>query len=246
MKTNARVVASGLVGTGTSIRADLVGYGQWRALLRGTNPLPHFALFRIRQPRCRFLTDNWKVVFLHIRCCLLTTSVAAALGPTATAQQSSAPRVTPPLSDTLLSPAPPGSSAYFVNLHDGDIVTSPFKVVFGLSPTMILGRSGIDKPNTGHHHLLVDTTLAPEEMAQPIRVDEQHIHFGKGQSETIVALRPGKHTLQLVFGDWAHALFNPSVQSAVITINVVSAKSRAMTISPSRSKRWRASGMNQP
>jgi len=153
------------------------------------------------------------------------------------AQQLAAPQVTPPLSDALLAPTQPGSFAYFVNLHDGDTVTSPFKVVFGLSPTMALGRSGIDKPNTGHHHLLVDTTLAPEDMSQPILVDEQHIHFGKGQSETMLVLRPGRHTLQLVLGDWAHAPFNPSVQSAVITINVISTKTKKLTVSASHSKR---------
>jgi hypothetical protein len=150
-------------------------------------------------------------------------------------------QVTPPLSDSFLSPAPPGSFAYFANLHDGDVVTSPFKVVFGLSPTMTLGRSGLERPNTGHHHLLVDATLTADEMTQPIRVDEQHIHFGKGQSETMLALRPGKHTLQLVLGDYAHAPFNPSVQSSIITINVMSNSNRKPIASASHSKALRAS-----
>jgi hypothetical protein len=68
--------------------------------------------------------------------------------------------------------------------------------------------------------VLVDTTLTPEEMNQPIIVDEQHIHFGKGQTETTLTLPPGKHTLQLVLGNWTHIPFSAPVQSEVITVTV--------------------------
>lgn len=107
-----------------------------------------------------------------------------------------------------------------MNLKNGDTVTSPFKVVFGLSPNMGVAPSGVEKANVGHHHLLVDKTLSAEEMTQPIMVDEQHIHFGKGQTETTVTLPPGKHTLQLMLGDWTHIPFKPPVQSEVITVTV--------------------------
>ena len=107
-----------------------------------------------------------------------------------------------------------------MNLKNGDTVTSPFKVVFGLSPNMGVAPSGVEKPNVGHHHLLVDKTLTAEEMTQPITVDEQHVHFGKGQTETTVTLPPGKHTLQLMLGDWTHIPFKPPVQSEVITVTV--------------------------
>jgi len=92
--------------------------------------------------------------------------------------------------------------------------------VFGLTPNMSVAPSGVDKPNVGHHHLLIDKTLSSEEITQPIAVDEQHVHFGKGQTETMVTLPPGKHTLQLVLGDWTHIPFYPPVQSEVITITV--------------------------
>jgi hypothetical protein len=85
---------------------------------------------------------------------------------------------------------------------------------------MGVAPSGVEKANVGHHHLLVDKTLTAEEMTQPITVDEQHIHFGKGQTETTVTLPPGKHTLQLVLGDWTHIPFKPPVQSEVITVTV--------------------------
>jgi hypothetical protein len=139
--------------------------------------------------------------------------------PSATPQPS--PPSTPGTQATpTQSAAPAGAHSYIVNLHNGETVVSPFKVIFGLTSNMGVAPAGVEKPNVGHHHLLVDTTLKPEELTQPIPMDEHHLHFGKGQTETAVTLPPGKHTLQLVLGDWSHVPFNPSVQSAVITVNV--------------------------
>jgi uncharacterized protein DUF4399 len=143
--------------------------------------------------------------------CVLTVALAAAAAAPAWAQQSAAPT---------------GAFAYFVNLHDGDTVTSPFKVIFGLSPNMGVAPSGIDKPNVGHHHLLIDTKLTPDELKEAITVDEQHVHFGKGQTETTLTLPPGRHTLQLMLGDWAHVPFDAPVHSEIITINVTTAEAQ--------------------
>lgn len=108
---------------------------------------------------------------------------------------------------------------YFANLSDGDTVSSPFRVVFGLSG-MGVAPAGTEAPDTGHHHLLIDAALSAEERAYAIPASDNHLHFGGGQTETVVTLPPGDHTLQLVFGDRGHALFNPSIESEAITINV--------------------------
>jgi hypothetical protein len=150
---------------------------------------------------------------------LTAASLAALIGP-ASAQQATTPPAATAQSDSTQSKSPEGAYEYFVNLKNGDTVTSPFKVVFGLSSNMGIAPSGVEKPNVGHHHLLIDKTLSAEEMTQPITVDEQHVHFGKGQTETMVTLPPGKHTLQLMLGDWTHIPFNPPVKSEVITITV--------------------------
>ncbi len=115
--------------------------------------------------------------------------------------------------------APPGAAVYFINLKDGDTVTSPFKVQFGLTG-MGIAPAGVDKPKTGHHHLIIDTTLSPEELKAPIPSDAKHVHFGGGQTETMVTLPPGRHTLQLVLGDWTHIPFDPPIMSPVITVTV--------------------------
>lgn len=115
------------------------------------------------------------------------------------------------------TPSPPGAAVYFINLKDGDTVTSPFKVQFGLTG-MGIAPAGSQNPNTGHHHLLIDTQLSPDQMKQPIPADAQHRHFGGGQTEVVLTLPPGRHTLQLVLGDGAHIPHEPPVISPVINI----------------------------
>jgi hypothetical protein len=115
--------------------------------------------------------------------------------------------------------APPNAAVYIISPKDGDTVTSPFKVQFGLS-AMGVAPAGVEKANTGHHHLIIDATLSAEELKAPIVVDAKHVHFGGGQTEAAVTLAPGQHTLQLVLGDWMHTPFNPPITSPVITVTV--------------------------
>ena len=124
-----------------------------------------------------------------------------------------------PTSAFAETPAPPNASVYIISPKDGDTVTSPFKVQFGLSG-MGVAPAGVEKPNTGHHHLIVDTTLSPQELKEPIASDAKHIHYGGGQTEAMVTLPPGRHTLQLVLGNWTHIPHEPPVMSPIITITV--------------------------
>jgi hypothetical protein len=117
------------------------------------------------------------------------------------------------------TPSPAGAKVYIINLKDGDTVNSPFLVQFGLSG-MGVAPAGVEKPNTGHHHLLIDTALTAEQMKEPIPSDPGHVHFGGGQTETTVTLPPGRHTLQLVLADWTHIPHVPPVMSEPITITV--------------------------
>jgi hypothetical protein len=110
------------------------------------------------------------------------------------------------------------SNASVVSPKDGDTVTNPFRVQFGLSG-MGVAPAGVKKPNTGHHHLLIDAN-EPLDPNEPIPQDKTHLHFGAGQTEALIELPPGKHTLQLVLGDWSHLPFRPPIMSDVITITV--------------------------
>lgn len=109
---------------------------------------------------------------------------------------------------------------YIISPKDGATVKSPVEVVFGLEGLGV-APAGVDHAMTGHHHLLIDTP-APTgaDLEDALIKDEQHVHFGGGQTEASVKLAPGKHTLQLIMGDANHIPHNPPLVSKVVTINV--------------------------
>lgn len=115
------------------------------------------------------------------------------------------------------TPSAPGAKVFFVEPKDGAEVTAPVKVTFGIEG-MEVAPAGTEKEHSGHHHVLIDTRL--EDPNAPVPADANHVHFGKGQTEATLDLKPGKHTLQLVLGDHNHIPHDPVVQSEVITITV--------------------------
>ncbi len=114
-------------------------------------------------------------------------------------------------------PSPPGAHVYIISPVNGAYLPNTFTVRFGLVK-MGVAPAGLDKPNTGHHHLLVDAPLPP--LDKPIPNDENHLHFGGGQTETTLTLPTGKHTLQLLLGDVAHLPHQPPVYSDPIVVYV--------------------------
>lgn len=123
------------------------------------------------------------------------------------------------LATPLMAADAPEPEVYFISPQDGARVASPVRVVFGLA-NFGIAPAGVDKPKTGHHHLLIDTTLADDESGLPIPADAQHRHFGGGQTEALIELEPGTHRLQLVLGDANHVPLGPGFESPVITIHV--------------------------
>jgi hypothetical protein len=113
--------------------------------------------------------------------------------------------------------APKGVHLYIGWPNDGQVVKSPFKVWFGLRG-MGVAPKDVKVADTGHHHLLIDTGLPP--LDEPIPSDRNHLHFGNGETETMVTLPPGRHTLQLMLGDAAHVSFDPPIVSKKITVTV--------------------------
>ena len=119
--------------------------------------------------------------------------------------------------DLPRSPAPKDVELYIISPADGETVTGPVTVRFGLRG-MGVAPAGVAMENTGHHHLLIDA--APPAFNMPVPADAKHVHFGKGQTETQVTLAPGKHTLQLLLADHLHIPHDPPVLSKAITISV--------------------------
>lgn len=114
--------------------------------------------------------------------------------------------------------APADARAYIISPADGATVGRDVTVRFGLAG-MGVAPAGVGKKDTGHHHLLIDVATLPS-AGQPIPNDEHHKHFGGGQTETVLHLAPGTHTLQLELGDANHVPFDPPVTSKKITIHV--------------------------
>lgn len=121
------------------------------------------------------------------------------------------------MADATRTKAPEGAKVYFIEPANGATVASPVTVKFGLTG-MGVAPAGIEKEKTGHHHILIDTKLA--DPSAPLPADDNHKHFGGGQTETKLELKPGTHTLQLLVGDHNHVPHDPPITSDVITITV--------------------------
>jgi len=106
---------------------------------------------------------------------------------------------------------------YLIGLSDGAVVASPLAVRFGLVGAGV-APAGVLNPATGHHHLIIDAPTPAGDA--PIPNDEHHRHFGGGQTETVIELAPGAHTLQLVLGDHLHVPHDPPIASQRIRITV--------------------------
>ena len=109
-------------------------------------------------------------------------------------------------------------AVYFVNLRDGDKVTSPFRIAFGLVG-MGIAPAGVRLENTGHHHLLINQKLTNEMLTKPVPFTEKYRHFAHGETETTLELPPGRHTLRLLFADAEHKPFY--ISSKEITVEVM-------------------------
>lgn len=119
---------------------------------------------------------------------------------------------------TTRTPAPHDAYVYIGWPLDGATVNgSHIKVWFG-TRNFGIAPAGVAVKNTGHHHLLIDVPVPP--LDQPIPNDRNHLHFGLGQTETVIELPPGKHTLQLLMGDADHVPHDPALMSRRITIYV--------------------------
>lgn len=125
-------------------------------------------------------------------------------------------------------PFPAGEKlAYFVNIKDGDHVKSPFRVAFAVTGMGVSPVVAGEIKNTGHHHILIDKPL-PVDIKAPIPFDKpderahQHYkHFGSGETETLLDLPPGKHTLRLLFANHMHIPYYISSKEIAIVVDNV-------------------------
>jgi len=118
------------------------------------------------------------------------------------------------------TPSVPGAEVYIIAPEDGATVSSPVLVQFGLRGMGVAPAGIPEAADAGHHHLLVNKPISKVAMDEPLPADENHRHFGGGQTETMLELPPGEHTLQLLLADWNHVPHEPPLMSDVVTITV--------------------------
>jgi hypothetical protein len=114
------------------------------------------------------------------------------------------------------TPSVPGTKVYFINLIEGQKIKSPYLVQLGLTSEMGIAPALADWPDTGHHHIIIDSTITNMNKS----ISNKHIHLYKGQTEILLKLASGKHTIQLLFGDYSHIPHDPPVMSEIINISV--------------------------
>ena len=122
-----------------------------------------------------------------------------------------------PVAIEPLPDVPSGARVFFKNLKDGATVKSPLKVEFGVEG-ISLDSAGKIRPNSGHHHLLID---AGDSVATGtvIPKDDSHKHFGNAQTSAEITLTPGKHVLTLQYADGIHRSYGAKLAKSV-TVNV--------------------------
>jgi hypothetical protein len=144
---------------------------------------------------------------MHALRVLIAVSGIALLCQVARAEDAELPRTT----------APEDAAVYIISPQDGATLSNPVTVRFGLRG-MGVGPAGLANPKTGHHHLIIDSPLP--DLDVPIPADDNHRHFGGGQTEVTLELAPGRHTLQLLLGDLNHVPHTRPLFSEQIEITV--------------------------
>lgn len=124
---------------------------------------------------------------------------------------------TTPIEMPAMPEVPANARVFFVNLKDGQTVTSPLKVEMGTEAMSVDTANGILKPASGHHHILVD--MDSIKTGEVIKKDSVHIHFGNAQISAEITLPPGKHSLTLQFADALHRSYGSKLTSK-ITVDV--------------------------
>ena len=110
----------------------------------------------------------------------------------------------------------PAQSVSLVEPVNGATVNSPFKVRFGVKG-MAVEPAGDIKPNSGHHHLVINGEAVPAGESVPFT--ERSLHFGKGQTETELTLPPGSYSLTAQFANGAHQSYGkPMSQTIRVTV----------------------------
>ncbi|GAA0297823.1 DUF4399 domain-containing protein [Rhodovulum strictum] len=117
------------------------------------------------------------------------------------------------------TPAPEGARVYIIAPEDGATLSNPVTIRFGLEG-MGVAPAGVDQAGTGHHHLMINVPQEGFDFSAAVPADENHIHFGGGQTQVTLDLPAGTHSLWLLLGDAAHLPHEPPILSDPVSVTV--------------------------
>lgn len=109
------------------------------------------------------------------------------------------------------------SRVFFTNISDGDIIDSPVTVQWR-AENFTIEPAGEVKAGAGHLHIMVDADCVAA--GQIVPADDNHLHYGKAQTEATLDLTPGEHTLCLQAADGVHTALAGDGAIQVVTITV--------------------------
>jgi hypothetical protein len=106
---------------------------------------------------------------------------------------------------------------FFTNLNDGDTVDSPVTIQWS-AENFTIEPAGEVKEGAGHLHIMVDVDCVTA--GQVVPADDNHLHYGKAQTEATLELTPGEHTLCLQAADGAHTALAGEGATQIVRITV--------------------------
>jgi hypothetical protein len=115
-----------------------------------------------------------------------------------------------PLEERLF--VPEGAYVYFKNLKDGDRAKSPVRIEMGVEGMEVIPAGPIKK-GTGHHHIIINGQFTPPGGVIPF--DDTNIHFGQGQTEAALDLKPGTYLITMQFANGIHESYGEQMSSTI-------------------------------
>ena len=108
--------------------------------------------------------------------------------------------------------AEPAQAVSLLEPANGATVPTTFKVRFGVKG-MAVAPAGAIVANSGHNHLLINQM--PVKAGESVPFDDQHKHFGAGQTEAMITLPPGTYKLTSQFANGAHQSYGAAMSSSI-------------------------------
>ncbi len=106
----------------------------------------------------------------------------------------------------------PSQSVALLEPANGATVATTFKVRFGVTGMAVAPAGEIVK-DSGHNHLLINKMPVPA--GESVSFDDQHRHFGAGQTEAMITLPPGQYRLTSQFANGAHQSYGAPMSSTI-------------------------------